>query len=71
MPTNIENNMYYSAAEVTLKIGISRQTLWRWRREKKVPPGLRYRKTWILFTRKDLENIEHYANHLEPVDQAG
>ena len=66
MPLKIEGTTYYTAAEVARAVGVSRQTLWRWRHAGRVPPGRRYREQQILFTDDELEVIRQYANRLEP-----
>lgn len=66
MPLEVDEMTYYSAADVVRDIGVSRQTLWRWRQDGKVPPGRRYRDRQILFTAAELEQIREYANRIEP-----
>ena len=67
MPLEVDEVTYYSAADVVRDIGVSRQTLWRWRQDGKVPLGRRYRDRSILFTAAELEQIREYANRIEPV----
>ncbi|MGE0322120.1 MAG: helix-turn-helix transcriptional regulator [Polyangiaceae bacterium] len=57
---------YLTLAEVLEITGITRQTLWRWRRESKVPAGHRYRDKQLLYTRSELLQIQKYANRLQP-----
>ena len=61
---------YYPASEVARVAGVSRQSLWRWRQEGKVPPGRRYRDRQILFTARELEQVLSYANRIEPTEPA-
>jgi hypothetical protein len=70
MPIEIEGVTYYSAPEAAAETGISRQTLWRWRQQGKVPLGLRFRDRKILFTTDEFEEICDYANRLEPASTA-
>ena len=56
---------YYSTAEVAEAANISRQTLWRWRREGAVPDGHRFRNHRVLFSRREYEEILSYANRIE------
>ena len=63
----IDGNVYVTAAEVGERLGISRQTLWRWRQEEKIPQGYRYRGHQILFSETEFADIESFANRLEPI----
>ena len=49
----IEGVEYYTTAEVVRVAGISRQTLWRWRKEKRVPQGHTFRSRGVLFSRSE------------------
>lgn len=62
----IGDDLYYLGADVAKLVGISRQTLWRWRSAGHVPAGVRYRNGQILFTEADVALIRRHANHLEP-----
>jgi predicted DNA-binding transcriptional regulator AlpA len=68
MPIEIEGAVYLSANEVADAIGVSRQTFWRWRRERLVPCGRRFRDRQLLFTQSELEQAQNYANRVEPLD---
>ena len=68
MSTKINGVTYFSAAEITQELEISRQTLWRWRQEGKIPAGHRYRSKQILFTMHEVEAIQRFANRLEPIE---
>lgn len=70
MPVEVDGVTYYSASEVASVVGISRQSLWRWRTVGRVPPGRKYRDRQILFTARELEQVREYANRLEPVEPA-
>lgn len=70
MPVEVDGVTYYSASEVASAAGISRQSLWRWRTEGKVPAGRRYRDRQILFTAHEVQQVKEYANRLEPADPA-
>ena len=67
MPIQIDNVTYYSATEVIGTLNVSRQTLWRWRNEGKVPAGHRYRDRDVLFTSVEAEVIRRFANRIEPI----
>jgi len=66
MKKEIAGVQYYSTTFVLANVGISRQTLWRWRREDLVPQGHRFRNRQLLFTRDEYLKILEYANHVEP-----
>jgi predicted DNA-binding transcriptional regulator AlpA len=61
---------YIGASELATELGVSRQTLWRWRTEEKIPQGHRFRDKRILFTMAEVDEIRQYANKLEPATPA-
>jgi hypothetical protein len=67
VPLSIEGTTYFSLTEIAHSAGISRQTLWRWRQEGKIPRGHLYRERRILFTADDAEGIRKFANRVEPI----
>ena len=68
MPIEIEGVEYFTATDIQREVGVVRQTLWRWRRARKIPQGRRYRGRTIVFTRAEVEAIREYSNRLEPAD---
>ena len=68
MPVDVNGTQYLSVTEVAERAGVSRQTVWRWRRNGAVPAGWLYRKRQVLFTKEEAAKIEEYANRLEPLD---
>jgi transposase-like protein len=66
----IGGTRFFSASEVAEVIRVSRQTLWRWRKQRKVPTGRLFRDGRIVFTTDEVETIREYANRLEPTDAA-
>jgi|ERR1022692_395682 hypothetical protein len=63
----IGNQTFYEATEVLRVIGVSRQTLWSWRRGKFIPPGNRFRNR-IVFSESDFASIVAHAAKIEPVE---
>jgi transposase-like protein len=62
----IDGVSYITAAQVAEAANVSRQTLWRWRRQGKVPAGQRFRDRTVLFTQDDFASVLQYANRIEP-----
>lgn len=68
MPIEIEGVRYFFAADIHRQIKVARQTLWRWRKARKIPQGRRYRDRQVVFTKEEVEAIREYANQLAPVE---
>ena len=68
MPVRIAGTDYLTSNEVCELVGISRQPLWRWRQEEKVPQGQRLRGRQLLFGQEEVRDIQSYATHLEPAE---
>jgi transposase-like protein len=71
MPVQIGGMEYYTSNEVSEQLGVCRQTLWRWRDQRKVPAGVRYRTRQVLFTGEEVEAIRAYAEKIEPIELGG
>ena len=70
MPITIEGQTYLNGNDVLARVPVTRQTLWRWRQEGKIPAGHRYRGKQVLFSPEEVEMIEAYANRLEAIEPA-
>ena len=70
MAINIEGTPYIAAHELLCELGVSRQTLWRWRVEGHIPTGHRFRDGRVVFTHAEADEIRRYANRIEPIDEA-
>ncbi len=70
MPVKLGEDIYYSTIEVAKKVGVSRQTLWRWRQQRMIPAGNRYRGRQVLFSDSELKAVLEYANRIEPIEFA-
>lgn len=68
MPVKIEEIEYFGASEVLKRLKISRQTLWRWRQQGKIPAGHRYRGREVVFSSDEVKAIQEFANRIEPIE---
>jgi hypothetical protein len=68
-PTAVELDgvVYFPVGLVCHDLHLSRATLWRWRRDGKVPAGTLYRDRQVVFTSDEVDSIRRYANRLEPL----
>jgi DNA-binding transcriptional MerR regulator len=68
MPVVINDQTYYRTAEVCRKIGISKNTLFRWLKEG-IFSDVEYRdwRGWRLFTAAQLETIRTKTNHVTAI----
>jgi len=62
----INGTTYVAAAELAAELGVTRQTIWRWRTAGKIPQGHRFRDKRVLFTVEEAEEIRRFAFKLEP-----
>jgi len=63
MPVNINNKTYYRTSEVCQIACISRSTLLRWLKEDSLDiPDCRDRRSWRLFTERDVKTLISEAN---------
>jgi len=67
---DIDGTRFFGAKEIAEESGVTRQTLWRWRRQGKIPSGYRFRNGQVLYTEEDRQQIWPYANRLEPLSDA-
>jgi hypothetical protein len=70
VPIKVEGVTYFSASDIHRELAVARQTLWRWRKARKIPQGRRYRDRQIVFTEQEVAAIRDYANRLAPVEPA-
>jgi len=70
MPVVINEKTYYRTAEVCRRIGISRNTLFRWLKEGAIS-DVEYRdwRGWRLFTATQLETIRAKTNHITAISR--
>jgi len=70
MALKLNGTTYYSVTELIGEVGVSRQTLWRWRHEGKIPAGHRYRDGKVLFNQDEVEQVREFATSIEPISFA-
>ena len=65
MPVTINGQTYYRTAEVFRKLGISRNTLYRWL-QKDTLGGIENRDSrgWRLFTQPEIRKLDNAINHV-------
>lgn len=68
-PVEIEGLQFFGVSELAEELGVSRQTLWRWRSDGKIPAGHRYRDGRVLFSAEQVEEICRFANRLDPIEK--
>jgi len=71
MPVVISDQIYYRTAEVCHKVGISRNTLFRWLREG-IFSDVEYRdwRGWRLFTEAQMETIRTKTNRVTAINRS-
>ena len=69
MPLEVSGSKYFTASELAIELSVSRQTIWRWRREGKIPSGLRFRNRQVVFTPQEADAVLEYANRVEPITE--
>lgn len=70
MPLDIDGSTFFTANELLVELGLSRQTLWRWRQAGKVPTGNRYRGHQVIFTCEEANRVREHARRIDPIDSA-
>lgn len=68
MAVELNGKEYLHMTEVADHVGVTRQTLWRWRRDGSIPVGRKYRGRQIIYTLAEVEMIREFADRIEPID---
>ena len=68
MPVEISGKRFFTVTDVAEIADVTRQSIWRWRRDGVVPNGRRYQGQKVVFTREEVEKIYAHAYRLEPSD---
>lgn len=71
MPKQVLPPGYFEMADAAAMIGVTKNTLWRWEKEKRIDPALRDRNNHRIFTTELIEKIKAYKNTftLPPVSE--
>ena len=69
MSIEIDGIEYHTVSDLVEELGVSRQTLWRWRQAEKIPQGHAFRDRWVVFSPLEVEEIRAYAFQLKPVGE--
>ena len=69
MSFEISGTKYFTLTEISEKLCISRQTLWRWRQNNLIPSGSKHRNYKVVYSEKELQFILDYFNQLEPLSK--
>jgi transposase-like protein len=59
---------YVSCSVIARQLGVSRQTIWRWRKVGKVPQGHLYRSSQLVFTVEEAVDVYAYGTRVEPAE---
>jgi len=65
----VEGVSYVPAADLARELGVTRQTIWRWRTEGKIPAGHRFRNGRVLFSSTEADAVRRFARQIEPLDR--
>lgn len=68
MPIQIEGKEYLTVSDLVEELGVSRQTIWRWRQQDKIPQGNTLRGRWVVFTPREVDAIRTFAFQLKPLN---
>lgn len=63
----IGDKTYYEGTKILRALGISRQTLWLWRKEQLIPAGSLHRNR-LVFSDEETAQIAAHAARVEPVE---
>ena len=70
MPVIINGHTYYRTAEVFRRLGISRNTLYRWLQKDVLYGGEnRDSRGWRLFTRDDIDHLDYAINSITKIER--
>jgi hypothetical protein len=64
----VNGNEFFTLTQVAKAAGVTRQTLWRWRVELRVPQGRRYRDRIVLYTAAEQADVCRFASRMNSLD---
>jgi hypothetical protein len=65
---DIGGTRYVPASTLAVQLGVSRQTIWRWRKVGKIPQGHLYRSKQLVFTVAEAVDVYAYGTRVEPAE---
>ncbi|MCU0834297.1 MAG: helix-turn-helix domain-containing protein [Chromatiaceae bacterium] len=68
MAIEINGLTYLLLSEVADQVNVTRQTLWRWRQDGRVPLGHKFRGRHVIYTPAEVAAIRDYANRIDPIE---
>ena len=71
LPLEVSGSKCFTVSELAVDLCVSRQTMWRWRREGEIPSGSRFRNRQVVFTPEKADAVLEYANRVEPITEVG
>ena len=71
MVVKVNGISYLTTTDVLKQVNVTRQTLWRWRQEGKIPVGSRLRNRQVVFSLEEVDTIRDFANRIEPISDPG
>jgi len=72
MPIKANGVRYLAVTDLLKEVDATRQAIWQWRQERKVPAGHWYRSQQVIFSPEEVGVIRKYANRIEPIkDKVG
>jgi DNA-binding transcriptional MerR regulator len=70
MPLTINGQTYYRTAEVFRRLGVSRNTLYRWLQKDTLSSSEhRDSRGWRLFTQDDIDRLENTINRITKIER--
>lgn len=70
MHGQISGISYLRTTKLLDTVDVTRQTIWRWRQDGKIPTGHLFRGRQVVFSPDEVAAIEAYGDRIDPIDSA-